>query len=73
VWVCTAAVVAFTVAVPVLAETPLVLTARDVQYATQRAPALLSHAARAAGRIERVEPGADRQPVSGLGTHCRAP
>ena len=63
-WVCTAAVVALIVAVSALAETPPVLTARDVQYATQCALALLSHAARAAGRRERVEPGASSQSVA---------
>ena len=63
-WVCTAAVVALIVAVSVFAETPPMLTARDVQYETQRALALLSHAARAAGRRERVEPGASSQSVA---------
>ena len=68
-WVCTAAVVALIVAVSALAKMLPVLTARGVhQHETQCALALLSHAARAAGRRERVEPGASSQSVAWVAT-----
>ena len=71
-WVRTAAVAAFFNDVSAFSETPLVLTAHDDKHDNSAPSALLSHAARAAGRRERVKPGG-RQPVSGLGNHCRAP
>jgi hypothetical protein len=65
-WVCTAAVVALTVAVSALAETPPVLTARSVQNENTVRPG--TPLPRCAGSwTERASLTGGKQPVSGLG------